>query len=147
MIAFDVVVQIQHLYGNFFAFSVSNHFLNAINSLPDVANVNRFLMSFSAHIIPGALLLTIPYINNATLVISILTASLGFNGAATLTNLQNTQDLGPNFAGTLYSIINFIGMTSGVLGPLLKSNFEKYGPEVSFKSILLICDCTKFLQL
>lgn len=89
-----------------------------------------FSFSISAHIIPGALLLAIPYIDDTYLIIGILTASLGFNGAATLTNLQNSQDLGPNFAGTLYSIINFIGMSSGMLGPLLNDLFQKYGKEV-----------------
>ncbi|XP_055314153.1 sialin-like isoform X2 [Sitodiplosis mosellana] len=85
-----------------------------------------------SHILPGALLLVIPYINDTFLIISILTASLGFNGAATLTNLQNTQDLAPNYAGTLYSIINFIGLSSGFFGPLLKNIFEQYGPKYGF---------------
>lgn len=84
-----------------------------------------------AHIIPGILLLMVPYINNTSIIISCLTISLGFNGAATLTNLQNCQDLGPNHAGTLYSIINFIGLSSGFFGPLLKGKLVELGPIVS----------------
>ena len=49
----------------------------------------------------------------------LITASLGFNGAATQTNLVNSQDLAPNFAGILYSIINFIGTSSGFISPMI----------------------------
>lgn len=41
-----------------------------------------------AHIIPGLLLLTIPFIKESGIVVAILVFSLGFNGAAVLTNLQ-----------------------------------------------------------
>jgi hypothetical protein len=55
---------------------------------------------FSAHVIPGLFLLTISYLSfNPYLCVAVVTLSLGFNGAATLTNLQNSQDLAPNFAG------------------------------------------------
>ena len=40
-----------------------------------------------------------------------------------MTNLQNSQDLAPNHAGTLYGIINFVGSTSGFLTPLVVSFF------------------------
>lgn len=61
--------------------------------------------------------------------------SLGFNGAATLTNLQNSQDLAPNFAGTLYAIINFVGLSSGFFGPLVKSELAHAGSVVSLRLI------------
>lgn len=85
----------------------------------------------AAHVIPGLLLLAIPYMDESAMIITILTFSLGFNGAATLTNLQNSQDLAPNFAGTLYSIINFIGLSSGFFGPLVKNQLAQYGAIVS----------------
>lgn len=44
-----------------------------------------------------------------------------------MTNLQNTQDLAPNFAGTLYGIINFVGTTSGFLSPLIVAHFTADG--------------------
>ena len=56
---------------------------------------------------------------------AVITLSLGFNGAATLTNLQNSQDLAPNFAGTLYGTINFVGTTSGFISPLIVAHFTE----------------------
>lgn len=85
-----------------------------------------------AHVIPGLLLLTIPYIRDKDVIVALLTLSLGFNGAATLTNLQNAQDLAPNFAGTIYSIINVVGMTAGVFGPMVKSELTQMKTTVSF---------------
>lgn len=41
------------------------------------------------------------------------------NGAASITNLQNSQDLAPNYAGTLYGMINCIGGSSGFITPLV----------------------------
>lgn len=86
-------------------------------------NQTRMRKSFCifSHIIPGLLLFGIPYIQDTSTIVALLTLSLGFNGAATLTNLQNAQDLAPNFAGTIYSIINVVGMTAGVFGPMVKS--------------------------
>lgn len=55
--------------------------------------------------------------------VAIITLSLGFNGASTMTNLQNSQDLAPNFAGTLYGVINFVGTTSGFISPMLVAHF------------------------
>lgn len=91
-----------------------------------------FVTKFSAHVIPGLLLLSIPFVKEPGVVVAILTISLGFNGAAVLTNLQNTQDLAPNYAGTLYSIINTIGFTSGALGPIIKNELTKLSLTVSF---------------
>uniref|UniRef100_A0A1A9WR77 Major facilitator superfamily (MFS) profile domain-containing protein n=1 Tax=Glossina brevipalpis TaxID=37001 RepID=A0A1A9WR77_9MUSC len=44
-----------------------------------------------------------PYVS-----VALMTISLGFNGASSVTNLQNSQDLAPNYSGTLYGIINFL---------------------------------------
>lgn len=57
--------------------------------------------------------------------VALITLSLGFNGASTVTNLQNSQDLAPNFAGTLYGIINFVGTTTGFITPTLVAHFTK----------------------
>lgn len=91
------------------------------------------------------LLLAIPYIKEPGVVIAILTMSLGFNGAAVLTNLQNTQDLAPNYAGTLYSIINTIGFTAGVLGPMVKNELSNLSQEVDVLTYRLI-QLTFFVQ-
>lgn len=64
--------------------------------------------------------------------VAIMTLSLGFNGAATVTNLQNSQDLAPNYAGTLYGTINCLGTTPGFFSPMIVAAFTK--EEVGFFS-------------
>lgn len=58
---------------------------------------------------------------NATFAVTVIILSLGFNGACTLTNLQNCQDLAPNFAGTLYGLVNVLGSLAGPLVPQVVS--------------------------
>lgn len=58
---------------------------------------------FLAHVIPGLFLIALPYVSNRPYVcVTFVTLSLGFNGAGVMTNLQNSQDLAPNYAGTVY---------------------------------------------
>ncbi len=58
----------------------------------------------SAHIIPGLFLIALPYVGSERpyVCVTFVTLSLGFNGAGVMTNLQNSQDLAPNYAGTVY---------------------------------------------
>lgn len=78
----------------------------------------------TAHILPGLCLLSLGYIGTDPYWhVAVITLSLGLNGAATLTNLQNSQDLAPNFAGSLYGIINFVGSTTGFITPLVVGHF------------------------
>ena len=70
---------------------------------------------------------------NAYICVAIITMSLGFNGAATMTNLQNSQDLAPNYAGSLYGIINFVGTTSGFISPVLVAHFTEHGVSINSK--------------
>lgn len=88
-------------------------------------DLNLFFYSlYKAHIVPGLFLLALGHVGtNPYVHVAIITMSLGFNGAATLTNLQNAQDLAPNFAGTLYGLVNFIGSTSGFLTPMIMAYF------------------------
>lgn len=48
-----------------------------------------------------------------------ITLSLGFNGASVVTNIQNAQDLSPNYAGAIYGIVNCVGTTAGFVSPLI----------------------------
>lgn len=74
----------------------------------------------SAHIIPGIFLVCETLIGcNSVLAVAFLTLALGMNGASTITNLQNSQDLAPNYAGTIYGIINCIGGTTGFITPMI----------------------------
>lgn len=75
---------------------------------------------FTAHILPGVLLLTETLVGcDVSWAIVLITMSLGMNGASTLTNLQNSQDLSPNYAPTIYGIINSIGSITGIINPLI----------------------------
>lgn len=87
------------------------------------------------------LLLTICFIGDHPYwCVAIITLSLGFNGASSLTNLQNGQDLAPNFAGSIYSLINFVGTTSGFLSPMVVAYFTRNG-------VSLTLNVTHFGQL
>ncbi|XP_063709262.1 sialin-like [Culicoides brevitarsis] len=83
----------------------------------------KFFVIFS-HIIPGLFLTGLCFVQGYPYVaVTLVTLSLGFNGSATLTNLQNAQDLSPNYAGSLYGIANFFGTTSGFLSPMVVAHF------------------------
>ncbi|KAL4708983.1 hypothetical protein ACJJTC_005844 [Scirpophaga incertulas] len=89
--------------------------------------IRKFFCVFS-HILPGILLVLLVYAGcSTTLSVALITMSMGFNGAATLTNLQNHQDLAPNYAGTLYGIANFVGSTAGFFTPMITVYFTKNG--------------------
>ncbi|KAM3965897.1 sialin-like isoform 1-T1 [Aphomia sociella] len=95
--------------------------------LMTTTTIRKFFCLFS-HIIPGVLLVLLVYAGCSTaLSVSLITMSMGFNGAATLTNLQNHQDLAPNYAGTLYGIANFVGSTAGFFTPMITAYFTKNG--------------------
>lgn len=88
-------------------------------NLMRTTTIRKFFIIFS-HFLPGLLLIAQTAVGcDVTLALVLITLSLGSNGASTLTNLQNSQDLAPNFAGSLYGIANCIGSTSGFLSPLL----------------------------
>lgn len=89
-----------------------------------------FILNSLAHLIPGVLLLLLPFIALEPLVcVACIVACLGFNGSSTITNLVNAQDLSPNFAATLYGFMNFLGTSAGFLAPMLVAHFtaEKVG--------------------
>lgn len=95
--------------------------------------------TFAAHIVPGLCLIGLAYVGHHPYwCVAVITISLGFNGASTLTNLQNSQDLAPNYAGTLYGVINFIGTTTGFLTPMLVGHFTQ--ERVRFQSITIYLD-------
>ncbi|KAF5291457.1 hypothetical protein FQR65_LT01768 [Abscondita terminalis] len=84
-----------------------------------VTVTRKSFVTFS-HFIPGLLLFAILLAGcDVTLCVVLITFSLGFNGASTITNIQNNQDLSPNFAGTIYGIINCIGGASGFFTPMI----------------------------
>uniref|UniRef100_A0A1B0DPH9 Major facilitator superfamily (MFS) profile domain-containing protein n=1 Tax=Phlebotomus papatasi TaxID=29031 RepID=A0A1B0DPH9_PHLPP len=90
-----------------------------------VTVMRKFFCIFS-HIVPGLFLIGLCFVHEPYTCVALITLSLGFNGASVLTNLQNSQDLAPNFAGTLYGTMNAIGTTTGFLTPLLVAHFTRY---------------------
>lgn len=93
-----------------------------------------------SHLIPGAILVALPFIGQNPLVcVALIVACLGVNGASTITNLVNAQDLAPNFVATLYGMMNFIGTTAGFTAPMLVAHFtaEKNTME-EWKNVFLI---------
>lgn len=94
--------------------------------------MRKFFCIFS-HIVPGLLLICLGFTGcSPMLSIAIITLSMGSNGAATLTNLVNHQDLAPNFAGTLYGIANGVGNTAGFVTPIVTAHFTKNGVRIHF---------------
>ncbi|XP_049291666.1 sialin-like [Anopheles funestus] len=90
-----------------------------------VTSLRKFFIVFS-HFLPGAFLIALPFIGQDPIVtVSCIIACLGFNGASTITNLVNAQDLAPNFAATLYGMMNFLATTAGFLAPMVVAYFTK----------------------
>ncbi|KAL7288838.1 hypothetical protein TKK_0016814 [Trichogramma kaykai] len=80
----------------------------------------RKLATIFSHLIPGLFLIAVGYVGSSMSMIGLvamLALALGFNGAASISNLSNNQDLSPNYAGFLYGIMNTIGGLSGIIGP------------------------------
>lgn len=100
--------------------------------------IRKFFTLFS-HIIPGILLVFLVYAGCSTILsVALITMSMGFNGAATLTNLQNHQDLAPTYAGTLYGIANCIGSTAGFFTPMITAYFTRNGVRLLYIGNCLI---------
>lgn len=73
-----------------------------------------------SHFIPGLLLFGLIYVGcDVVACVALITLSLGLNGASTITNIQNNQDLAPNYAGTIYGMINCFGGTTGFFTPMI----------------------------
>lgn len=106
-----------------------------------LAKCTTFLFTYllfcsTAHIIPGLCLIGLSFVGyHPYWCVTIITVSLGFNGASTVTNLQNSQDLAPNFAGTLYGLINFFGTTTGFITPVVVGYFTAERVRIHIKSI------------
>lgn len=82
-----------------------------------VGHIRKIFMLFS-HVGPGVALIIMTYVGCDQIAsISMMVLALALNGAACQTNLQNHQDLAPNFAGSLYGIMNVVGSFPGFIIP------------------------------
>lgn len=76
--------------------------------------------------------------------VTMMILALAFNGAACQTSLQNHQDLSPNYAGSLYGIMNTFGSFPGFILPFIiglltdqhvSLNFNQF--IINFNSIII----------
>lgn len=88
-----------------------------------------FFSFVAAHFLPGIFLILVGYVGCDLILANIfLVLALGFNGAASISNLSNNQDLSPNFAGFIYGIMNTVGCASGmIISPMVEEIAGKYG--------------------
>ncbi|XP_076632546.1 putative inorganic phosphate cotransporter isoform X2 [Colletes latitarsis] len=91
-----------------------------------------------SHLIPGIFLILVGYVGCRFVLANVfLVLALGFNGAASISNLSNNQDLSPNFAGFLYGIMNTVGCASGIIiSPMVEEIAGKYGNPIEKWQIL-----------
>lgn len=76
----------------------------------------------AAHIIPGLLLFALPYLADGDrpyVSIALLCVAFGFNGAVSQSVMANVHDIAPNYASTVLSLCNAIGVAGGFLSPIL----------------------------
>ncbi|CAD7089582.1 unnamed protein product [Hermetia illucens] len=101
-----------------FGFAAAADFIRR-NNLLEITFTRKFFCVFS-HILPAfTLLIMAAFCSNAYICLGLTTVCMGFNAAAVATNLINVQDLAPNFAATLYGIMNFFANTAGFLAPIM----------------------------
>ncbi|XP_063903804.1 sialin-like [Zophobas morio] len=82
-----------------------------------LVKIRKFFIIFS-HFIPAACMFLIRAAGcNHAGVIGLLVLNQGFNGAVVVGHLISPQDLAPNFSGTVYGMMNLVGMTTGILVP------------------------------
>ncbi|XP_008550970.1 vesicular glutamate transporter 1 [Microplitis demolitor] len=97
-------------------FAAFGDFIRKRNIL-SVLWIRKLFMIFS-HVGPGVSLLIMTYVEcNAFAAIAMMILALALNGAACQTSLQNHQDLAPNFAGSLYGVMNVFGSVPGFIIP------------------------------
>lgn len=71
---------------------------------------------FPAHIIPGVILISMCYTTEYPVYSAALDVfTNAIMGAINLTVNQNSQDLSPNFASSIYGIVNFTGSIGGFI--------------------------------
>lgn len=119
-----------------FFFSWSGDMIKA-KQLMSITMLRKVATIFS-HLLPGIFLIAVGYVGCSLVLANVfLILALGFNGAASISNLSNNQDLSPNFAGFLYGIMNTIGCTSGmIIPPLVEEIAGKYGNPIEKWQIL-----------
>ena len=79
-------------------------------------------------------------------VIGLLVLNQGFNGAVVVGHLISPQDLAPNFSGTVYGMMNLVGMTTGILVPSITGALNTHYV-ISFSIWFRFIVWLRFLQI
>ncbi|KAJ3647199.1 hypothetical protein Zmor_024729 [Zophobas morio] len=91
-----------------------------------VTNIRKFFIIFS-HFIPAVCCFLIPAAGCSAAGIVILVMIMqGSNGSVAVSNLINPQDLAPNFAGTVFGIMQTFATFAGAIVPKVTSAFLDY---------------------
>ena len=59
-------------------------------------------------------------------VLVLLILNQAFNGAVVVSQLINPQDLAPNFSGTVFGMMNFFGMMTGIFVPTITGALNEH---------------------
>lgn len=105
-----------------------------------------------AHILPGLLLLAIPFVSadEPYVCVILMTLAFGFNGALAQSTMANYHDLGPTCAASSIALVNSVSATCGIISPLIVAYFtsERVREYVQFDSALanisLFDICTEY---
>ncbi|XP_043271012.1 sialin-like [Venturia canescens] len=115
--------------------------------LMSVTTLRKSATIFS-HLLPGLCLIIVGYLGCAFIWANVfLVLALGLNGAASISNLSNNQDLSPNYAGFLYGLMNTLGCLSGIIvPPVIEEVAGKWGNPIEKWRILFwigaaVCIC------
>ncbi|XP_059611115.1 sialin-like [Phlebotomus argentipes] len=130
-------------FGTSLIFAPLGDFLRR-RELMTVTHIRKYF-TMTSHIIPGVLIIVMGFVDDAYISVAILTLLYGFNGSSTVTNMQNCQDLAPNYAGTLYGIMNTFTTTAGFIAPMVVAHFTEDDNSLgSWKNVFVVTACIFF---
>lgn len=111
----------------------------------------------AAHIIPGCLLFALPYLagdDRPYVCIALLCVAFGFNGAVSQSVMANVHDIAPNYASTVLSLCNAIGVAGGFMSPILiahwtaeQSTIREWRPIFAVNAAMFVLPALLFVWL
>ncbi|KAL2716096.1 sialin-like isoform X4 [Vespula squamosa] len=125
------------IFGFFFCWAGDNIKKKQLISITKL----RKIATIFSHFLPGIFLILVGYAECDLFLANVfLFFALGFNGAASISNLSNNQDISPNFAGFLYGIMNTFGSIASIIIPIMVEEIAgKHGnPIYKWRILFLI---------
>ncbi|XP_063903802.1 sialin-like [Zophobas morio] len=91
-----------------------------------LTKIRKFFIIFS-HFVPAACMFLIRAAGcHHVGVLVLLILNQAFNGAVVVSQLINPQDLAPNFSGTVFGMMNFFGMMTGIFVPTITGALNEH---------------------